>query len=267
MQPGPATVSAMTEPHEPDLHTPESDAPQDDAALVRGLVEAPALAGLWTEVSLAPNELLFAQGDPGDAFYTVVTGELDIFAGEDLLLERIGPGASLGEIALLDGGVRAASVKAITAARLQRLDRDAFLETLPDSPELGSTVISILETRIRRMTHYVDYLTTWAGLVAEGDYDSAQAAIVEQAKDTEDANLGRFVQTFTGMVSAVQAREAELRREVQRLRIQIDRKEQAVQVAEITGDDYFRDLQQRARGLRSRVKSGDDPGQDGGEAT
>ena len=246
------------------LKTTPPGSAEADAAIVRRLVDVPALAGHWTEVRLTAGELLFAQGDPGDAFYTVVEGELDIFAGEDLLLERIGPGASLGEVALLDGGVRSASVRANTPARLQRLNRDAFLSTLPESPVLGSTVISILETRIRRMTHYVDYLTTWAGLVAEGDYDAAQAAIVDQSKDTEDANLGRFVETFTGMVSAVQAREAELRREVQRLRIQIDRKEQAEQVAEITGDDYFQDLQQRAQGLRTRIKRGEGDEKDTG---
>ncbi len=229
---------------------------KNDAALIRGLLDAPALQGKWTEVAVPPGELLFAQGDPGDAFYAVLDGELDIFAGDDLLLERIGPGASLGEIALLDGGVRAASVRALTPARLKRLDREAFLETLPDSPELSGTVISILETRIRRMTHYVDYLTTWAGLVAEGDYDSAREAIVAQSSDTADANLGRFVSTFTNMVSAVQAREAELRKELRRLRIQIDRREQAVQVAEITGDDYFKDLKSRSQGLRSRIKDG-----------
>lgn len=242
--------AAETEPAEP--------APPDPgASLAERLLASPELADSWTELRLEAGEVLFQQGDPGDAFYVVQEGELDVLTSDDILLERMGPGASLGEISLLDGGTRAAGAVARTPLRLNRLGRDDFLESLPTSPILSQTVIDILQTRVRRNAQYLGYLSSWARLVAHGDYDGAREAVHEQAADNEDANLSLFVGTFTGMVDSLQAREAELKRELMQLRIAIDRKEQAEQVTEITEDDYFRSLQARGDELRNRIKGED----------
>lgn len=233
-------------------------AEDEQASLAERLLASPALAEAWTEVRLGAGEALFRQGDPGDAFYTVLEGELDILTSDDILLERMGPGASLGEIALLDGGTRVAGAMARTPLVLHRLSREDFLRALPESPALSQTVIEILQTRVRRNAQYLGYLSSWARLVARGDYNGAREAVHEQAADDEDPNLARFVGTFTDMVDSLQAREAELKRELMQLRIAIDRKEQAQQVEEITEDDYFRSLQSRGKELRSRIKGEDD---------
>jgi hypothetical protein len=66
------------------------------------------------------------------------------------------------------------------------------------------------------------------------------------------------------MVAAVQAREAELQRELQDLRIEIDARKYQRQLAEVTESDFFRDLQVNARRLRGRIHGEEDEAGDSG---
>ncbi len=89
----------------------------------------------FDEVALAAGELLFAQGEPGDALYIVREGtlcaELNHSGGTETL-EILGPGRVIGEVALLSDQPRTASIRAVTAATLWRLSRQK-LDDL-DSP-------------------------------------------------------------------------------------------------------------------------------------
>lgn len=237
-----------------DEHVTAEDGDERGPSLSDVLLASPEVAPLWQTVELSAGERLFDAGDPGDALYIVVDGEIDVVTQDGIELERLGPGACLGEIALLDGGVRSAGARARSSVRLERLDRESFQRVLPASAALSNVVIRALETRARRNTHYLKSLMTWAQHVGNGDYAAAKASIEAQAIDSNDANVARFVDTFIGMVSAVQAREEALRREMHRLRIEIDRAEQAEHVAEIAQDDYFVSLQAKADELRARMK-------------
>jgi CRP-like cAMP-binding protein/Zn-dependent protease len=79
--------------------------------------------GAW--VNVAPGEIVIEQGEEGDAFYAVRSGQFD--ALEDGELRRtMGPGAHFGEVALLMDIPRTATVVARTPARVFRLDREGF---------------------------------------------------------------------------------------------------------------------------------------------
>jgi len=134
------------------------------------------------------------------------------------------------------------------------LSRRDLLSALARSPGLIKTLLEALHSRMRRMTQYLNGLTAWARQMGSGDYAAAGTQLDQLGADAADANLRRFVDTFASMMSAVQAREETLRREVMRLRIEVDGAEQAKHVAEITEDDYFRDLQRQADDLRRRMK-------------
>jgi CRP-like cAMP-binding protein len=79
---------------------------------------------------LAVGEELWRQGQPGDALYVVERGRLAVTArlpgGRESTLASVGPREVLGELALLDGGVRTASVRALEPARLVRLGYTEF---------------------------------------------------------------------------------------------------------------------------------------------
>ena len=82
-----------------------------------------AARGSWLNV--APGEVLMTQGEAGDAFYVIESGQLDVI--EDRVTVRTcGPGDYVGEIALLFDTPRTATVQTTTSAHLYRLDRDAF---------------------------------------------------------------------------------------------------------------------------------------------
>jgi putative peptide zinc metalloprotease protein len=83
--------------------------------------------GEWVE--LAPGEVLFRQGDPGDRFYVVDHGRLDVEV-DDLVVNQLGPGDHLGELALLADAPRSATIRARTPARLYAIGPDQFDQLL-----------------------------------------------------------------------------------------------------------------------------------------
>ena len=233
---------------------------RDREALANRLLGDPALAPYWRDVTLETGDVLFRQGDPGDAFYTVISGALRVLRcddGQGIVLARLGPGAHVGEVALIDGGVRTALVEAVEPSALRVLSRVDFEEALNDCPELTSVVLSVLGLRMRRMHAYLDSVTAWARLVSRGDYADARSAMMDSAARSEDANLAGFARNFTDMVTRVQEREAALRRELHQMRIEIDDRQRERQVAEITEDEFFRSLQSRARDMRRRIRDAD----------
>jgi CRP-like cAMP-binding protein len=90
------------------------------------------IAAAMEETVASPGGYVFREDDPGDAFYLVLEGELDIHkrltpeSRRSLVIGRLGPGDGFGEIALMDGAPRTASIRARTACRLARLSRENF---------------------------------------------------------------------------------------------------------------------------------------------
>jgi CRP-like cAMP-binding protein len=77
---------------------------------------------------------LIRQGDPGDAYYAIAAGELDVLQN-GRFLRRCGRGDGVGEIALLRDVPRTATVIAHTQATVYRLNREPFLtEVLGHAP-------------------------------------------------------------------------------------------------------------------------------------
>ena len=108
---------------------------------------------------LGAGEVLFSQGDPGDAVYVVERGEVEISVlsldGRKLALDIQRPGEVFGEIALF-GGDRTATATAITACVLRRIRRADVLEALRHRPELALEFIDILCERLRALSRKLE---------------------------------------------------------------------------------------------------------------
>jgi CRP-like cAMP-binding protein/Zn-dependent protease len=91
--------------------------------------------GTW--VSFAPGDQIMRQGDVGDAFYALSSGQVDIVKGERLVT-TIGRGSYFGEVALLMEVPRTATVLARTPVRAFRLDREGFDRLVADAFRRGS---------------------------------------------------------------------------------------------------------------------------------
>ncbi len=79
------------------------------------------------EVDVAPGDFVVRQGDASQDFYLVVEGQLEVRV-DGQRVHELGVGASFGEIALVSGGPRSASVVASKASRLFRISRDGFYD-------------------------------------------------------------------------------------------------------------------------------------------
>ncbi len=125
--------------------------PEDVLALVQGKLEAfPVESGDW----------LMRKGDPGDALYIVDSGRLEVVLGEhdgiDLeddedvrVLRVLGRGSTVGELALVTGDPRSASVRATRDSDLFRLSYDDFHELLDSSPAFGHALVKVMGRQLQ----------------------------------------------------------------------------------------------------------------------
>jgi len=101
-------------------------------------------------VQLAPGDFLFREGEKGEKMYVLLEGEIDIFFG-DFVLETAGPGALLGEMALIDDSARTANAVAKSPARLAQIDRRRFHFLVQQTPHFATHVMKTLADRLRHM--------------------------------------------------------------------------------------------------------------------
>ncbi|MEO8701900.1 MAG: cyclic nucleotide-binding domain-containing protein [Kofleriaceae bacterium] len=94
------------------------------------------LADRAGEVAFDPGHVVVREGEPGDALFVVMGGTVVVERGDQKVAE-LGPGAAFGELALLDGEPRQATVKTRTRVRLLRLPRATFDQALATHPEIG----------------------------------------------------------------------------------------------------------------------------------
>ena len=118
--------------------------------LFRGLPESAmeAVAGLAMETQFADGETVTREGDEGDAFFVVIDGQLDV-SRNGMTLRELGPGDFLGEIALIDGRPRTATVTASGAVKALCVRRSDFLELMDRYGAVRLGVLMALTERVR----------------------------------------------------------------------------------------------------------------------
>ena len=81
------------------------------------------------------GDVVFSEGDKGDAMYVVRSGELIIEKGGKVM-ETVGPGGVFGEMALIDGSPRVATVRAKTDCEVAPINEKSFLFLVHETPLL-----------------------------------------------------------------------------------------------------------------------------------
>jgi CRP-like cAMP-binding protein len=135
-------------------------------ARIRHLQRVPLFAG-FNEAELrrvaelsriveSPAGTMITQiGAPGDSFFVLIDGTVvvrtPVGAGSELR-----PGDFFGEMSLLDGDPRSATIVATTDLRLLVVDRSHFWELLDETPDLVRRILTILSRRVRRLEQTVD---------------------------------------------------------------------------------------------------------------
>jgi CRP-like cAMP-binding protein len=108
------------------------------------------------------GEVIFHLGDPGDALFVIVSGDVKISlpseTGDEAILTTLGPGDVFGELALLDGAPRSASATAISATETVVLPRDRFRELIASEAGVRDALLASIAGELRRLTTHVEEL-------------------------------------------------------------------------------------------------------------
>jgi CRP-like cAMP-binding protein len=136
---------------------------------VAALERTPLFAGLDREhledvlavgqrVSFEPGQAIVERGDPGDAMYIMLSGVAEVDVGGRY--HRLQRGDFFGEMALLAGKPREASVKAAEPVEALRIPGDEFQTFLVANPQIATGMLKSLVERLREVQ---DRLDTWIG--------------------------------------------------------------------------------------------------------
>ncbi|MCU0274062.1 MAG: MFS transporter [Acidimicrobiales bacterium] len=107
------------------------------------------LAAAVQPVRVEAGSSVLRQGDPADDLYVVRAGRFEVLDG-DRRINTMGPGEWFGEIGLLQGSPRTASVRATTQAELWRIPGDAFLAGLGNDAAGSSALFEVMADRLDR---------------------------------------------------------------------------------------------------------------------
>jgi CRP/FNR family cyclic AMP-dependent transcriptional regulator len=108
------------------------------------------IAGLTSTVEFAAGDTVIQEGEPGDSFFVAVSGQAKVVSGGKTV-HRLIPGDHFGEISLLDGRPRSASVVAETPLSLLRLTRASFLRLVKEDADLARALLASLARMVRRV--------------------------------------------------------------------------------------------------------------------
>lgn len=121
--------------------------------------ELDQVAGVLRPRRYRQDAVVFHLDDPGEELHVVVQGHLKVVvpgeAGDEAVLTIVGPGDLFGEMALLDGGPRSATLVALEPVETYALRRQDFVQLLRTSPAIVEALLATLAKTIRRLTEEV----------------------------------------------------------------------------------------------------------------
>jgi CRP/FNR family cyclic AMP-dependent transcriptional regulator len=106
-----------------------------------------SIAKLAWRVDHAPGEVIVQAGEQGNSLYLMLEGRARV-VGKSRVLK---PGDFFGEMALIDGGPRSATIIATSQVRVMMVQRRPFLEVLKQNPQIGLAIMETLAQRVRRL--------------------------------------------------------------------------------------------------------------------
>ena len=112
-----------------------------------------ALLALAKPRQIAANEVLFVSGDPGDGFYRLDEGLLKVSiasaTGAERILAILGPGSIVGDLSIIDGLPRSATVTALRPCKLHFVSRSTFTAFANKEPTIYKYLVKMLAARLR----------------------------------------------------------------------------------------------------------------------
>lgn len=117
--------------------------------------ELEGIASLTTEHSVPPGQIITERDEPGSEFFVIVDGTATA-TSEGNRLAELGPGSFFGELALLDGGARTATVVSDSDMKLLVLSHREFMSLQHVAPPVANKMVVELGSRLRRADEMLD---------------------------------------------------------------------------------------------------------------
>jgi diguanylate cyclase (GGDEF)-like protein/PAS domain S-box-containing protein len=103
------------------------------------------------EIFLKPETLIFSEGDPGNAMYIVLKGEILIYQGDKSLTTML-PGTFFGEMSLIESRPRTAGARALVPSVLLEISETQFREYFATQPQALMAIMKTLSARSRKIS-------------------------------------------------------------------------------------------------------------------
>ena len=121
-----------------------------------------ALAENTHRRTFAKDMIIFHKDSPGESLYLIESGRVRIFvlseSGQEISVNIYGPGEVFGELSLLDGLPRSAGAMALEDTVTLALHRDDFTRLLEANPQMATSILKVLSSRVRYTTAYAESL-------------------------------------------------------------------------------------------------------------
>ncbi len=148
------------------------------------------------EETFGPEWLVFREGDAPDRFYVLLEGEVEIWKSygspqADVLAVR-GPGASFGEMSLIDEQPRSATVKTLTPVRLLSLEKPRFRKVMEEKPQVAMLIMKTVSQMVRLSNEAFQYGLMQKNLMLAKAYDELQRAQNDLIRSERLSALGKF---------------------------------------------------------------------------
>jgi uncharacterized membrane protein len=116
--------------------------------------EVTGIRQIMDENSFAPGQVIMREGELGDHFHVIVSGNVEFLtqtgSGQELVLDEAGPGGFFGELSMLTGEPRSARVRAVDQVKTLALDRQEFMDFLMSHPHASIDVLTVISRRLYR---------------------------------------------------------------------------------------------------------------------
>src|SRR5579884_1127061 len=110
-----------------------------------------------------PGEIIFTEGEPCRGLYVIESGQVKIFKtspdGREQVLLIAGPGGTVAELPVFDGGPYPASACAVTDAALLEVRKDDVRQLCLEHPEVALKLLRVVGARLRRLVAMIEELS------------------------------------------------------------------------------------------------------------
>jgi CRP-like cAMP-binding protein len=110
--------------------------------------EIAAIEAVSQEHAYEQHQIIVTQGTPGQAFYTILSGRVEIWR-DGVSLGALGPGDFFGDMSLLDQAPRSATIKAMVPTTCLMLSSWDFKAVLEKHPSIAIKLLEVLSRRLR----------------------------------------------------------------------------------------------------------------------